>query len=122
MVNAHSPCAPRYRCLSGCAAGVRGLFVEQINFVLGDFAMTAGINKTAENAGAAPGENTPAAAAQAASAGKSALGGRPVSDETILKVAKEVVVKFIEVGRLSPANFSETFREVHATVRATVRS
>lgn len=48
--------------------------------------------------------------------------GRPVSDETLLKVAKEVTVKFIEVGRLSPANFSETFREVYATIRATVRS
>lgn len=48
--------------------------------------------------------------------------GRPVGDEAVLKVAKEIVVKFIEVGRLSPANFSETFREVHRTVRDTVRS
>lgn len=59
-------------------------------------------------------------AGQGASA--EAGGGRPVSDETVLKVTKEIVVKFIEVGRLSPANFSETFREVHATVRDTVRS
>ena len=36
---------------------------------------------------------------------------RPVSDDTILKVAKEVVVKFIEVGRLSPSNFDDTFRK-----------
>ena len=60
----------------------------------------------------------PAGSAAAAESG----GGRPVSDETVLKVTKEIVVKFIEVGRLSPANFSETFREVHATVRDTVRS
>lgn len=47
---------------------------------------------------------------------------RPVSDETILKVAKEVVVKFIEVGRLSPANFDETFRSIHQAVRSAARS
>jgi hypothetical protein len=43
--------------------------------------------------------------------------GRRVSDETVLRVTKEVVVKFIEVGRLSPANFAETFAEVHRVVR-----
>lgn len=47
---------------------------------------------------------------------------RPVSDDTILKVAKEVVVKFIEVGRLSPANFDETFRDIYRSVRDSVRS
>ena len=47
---------------------------------------------------------------------------RPVSDDTILKVAKEVVVKFIEVGRLSPANFGETFRDIYRSVRDSVRS
>ena len=47
---------------------------------------------------------------------------RPVSDETILKVAKEVVVKFIEVGRLSPANFDETFKGIYQAVRDSVRS
>ena len=45
-----------------------------------------------------------------------------VSDEAILKVTKEIVVKFIEIGRLSPANFSETFESVYKTIRATVRS
>jgi hypothetical protein len=34
-----------------------------------------------------------------------------------LKVAKEIVVKFIEVGRLSPAAFPETFKMVIDTVR-----
>ncbi len=47
---------------------------------------------------------------------------RPVTDEAIFKVTKEIVVKFIEVGRLTPANFDETFRQVHATVKDTVRS
>jgi len=47
---------------------------------------------------------------------------RPVSDEAILKVAKEVVVKFIEVGRLTPANFDETFQNVYRTVHDAVRS
>ncbi|MFC1827716.1 hypothetical protein ACFLZQ_07300 [Thermodesulfobacteriota bacterium] len=47
---------------------------------------------------------------------------RPVSDEAILKVAKEVVVKFIEIGRLSPANFDETFQSIYKTVHDSVRS
>jgi hypothetical protein len=47
---------------------------------------------------------------------------KPVSDEAILKVAKEIVVKFIEIGRLSPANFSETFESVYKSIRNTVRS
>jgi hypothetical protein len=46
---------------------------------------------------------------------------RPVTDEAIFKVTKEIVVKFIEVGRLTPANFSETFTQVYATVKDTVR-
>jgi hypothetical protein len=33
-----------------------------------------------------------------------------------------VVVKFIEVGRLSPANFDETFRDIHRSIRDAVRS
>ena len=47
---------------------------------------------------------------------------KPVSDEAILKVAKEIVVKFIEVGRLSPANVDETFQGIYKAVRDTVRS
>jgi len=46
---------------------------------------------------------------------------RPVTDEAIFKVTKEIVVKFIEVGRLTPANFDATFRQVYTTVRKTVR-
>ncbi|MCL6621457.1 MAG: hypothetical protein K6T55_05080 [Syntrophobacterales bacterium] len=38
-------------------------------------------------------------------------------EEQVLKVTKEIVVKFIEVGRLSPASFPETFQMVIDTVR-----
>jgi len=47
---------------------------------------------------------------------------KPVTDDAILKVAKEVVVKFIEVGRLSPSNFNETFQDIYQSIRETVRS
>lgn len=53
---------------------------------------------------------------------KTEAGGKPVSDDAILKVTKEIVVKFIEVGRLSPSNFDETFQEIYRSVRDTVRS
>lgn len=47
---------------------------------------------------------------------------RNVSDESILKIAKEIAVKFIEVGRLTPSTFDETFREIHQTVEDTIRN
>lgn len=37
-----------------------------------------------------------------------------------LQVTKEIVVKFIEAGRVSPANFQEIFPSVFATVRQTL--
>ncbi|HSV92325.1 MAG TPA: conjugal transfer protein TraB [Desulfobacterales bacterium] len=43
-------------------------------------------------------------------------------DEHILKAAKEIVVKFIECGRLSPTGFAETFQAVYKTVNDTVRA
>ena len=46
---------------------------------------------------------------------------RPVTDEAIFKVTKEIVVKFIEVGRLTPANFEETYERVFATVKQSAR-
>lgn len=46
---------------------------------------------------------------------------RPVSDETLLKVAKEIVIKFIEVGRLTPATFEQTFDSIYNTIKKTVR-
>ena len=43
-------------------------------------------------------------------------------DEQILRAAKEIVVKFIEGGRISPSGFSETFKEIYKTVEDTVKS
>lgn len=37
-----------------------------------------------------------------------------------LQVTKEIVVKFIENGRVSPANFEEVFPSVYAVVRQTL--
>lgn len=37
-------------------------------------------------------------------------------DEQILRATKEIVVKFIETGRVSPTGFHDTFRSVYATV------
>lgn len=45
----------------------------------------------------------------------------PISNEAIFKVAKEIVVKFIEVGKLSPSGFEETFTRVYHTIERTVR-
>jgi hypothetical protein len=45
-----------------------------------------------------------------------------ITDEAIFKVAKEIVVKFIEVGRLTPSAFEETFDRVYKAIERTVRS
>ncbi len=45
-----------------------------------------------------------------------------ISDDTILKISKEIAVKFIEVGRLTPSTFNETFKEIHRTIEETVYS
>ncbi len=42
------------------------------------------------------------------------------NNELILRTAKEIVVKFIEVGRLSPSGFSETFKNIYESVEETV--
>lgn len=42
-------------------------------------------------------------------------------DELILKSTKEIVVKFIETGRVGPAGFQETFKDVYKTVEQTVK-
>lgn len=41
-------------------------------------------------------------------------------DEKILRIAKEIIVKFIELGRVSPNNFDERFRSVFWTLKKTV--
>ncbi len=44
----------------------------------------------------------------------------PVSEETILKISKEIAIKFIEVGRLTPSTFDKTFRDIHTTIQQAV--
>jgi hypothetical protein len=38
-------------------------------------------------------------------------------DELSLKVTKEIIVKFIEVGRLTVNSFDEVWSNIHNTVR-----
>jgi hypothetical protein len=45
----------------------------------------------------------------------------PMSDEIILKMAKEIAVKFIEVGRISPASFASSFATIYQAIEKTVR-
>jgi hypothetical protein len=42
-------------------------------------------------------------------------------DEQILRATKEIVVKFIETGRVSPTGIHDTFRDVYRTIEATVK-
>lgn len=41
-------------------------------------------------------------------------------DEKILRLAKEVAIKFIELGRVSPTNFEEHFRSIFWALKNTV--
>lgn len=43
-------------------------------------------------------------------------------EEAVLKVSKEIIIKYIEIGRLALGNFDEAFRSVYRTVRETVES
>ncbi|RLC10871.1 MAG: hypothetical protein DRI57_19770 [Deltaproteobacteria bacterium] len=43
------------------------------------------------------------------------------TDEQILRASKEIIVKFIEAGRVSPTAFSETFKNVYNTIEETVK-
>jgi hypothetical protein len=42
-------------------------------------------------------------------------------DEQILRAAKEIVVKFIETGRISPSGFNETFKNIYRTIERTTK-
>lgn len=46
---------------------------------------------------------------------------KPTLQEQILRASKEIAVKFIEVGRLSPSSFGQSFREIYQTIEATVQ-
>ena len=41
-------------------------------------------------------------------------------DELAMKATKEIVIKFIEIGRLSVNSFDEVFRQIHSTVHEAV--
>ncbi len=43
-------------------------------------------------------------------------------NELILKTTKEIVVKFIEMGRCSPASFEEVFKMVFLTIKDTMQN
>lgn len=47
--------------------------------------------------------------------------GKPSLEEHILRASKEIAVKFIEVGRLSPNGFAETFKAIYDAIDETVR-
>lgn len=44
-----------------------------------------------------------------------------ISQDTILKITKEVVVKFIEMGRITPATFDKTFKQIHTTIKESAK-
>ncbi|QER42733.1 hypothetical protein F1847_08245 [Thermodesulfobacterium sp. TA1] len=41
-------------------------------------------------------------------------------DEITLKTTKEIVIKFIEMGRCSPATFEEVFSQVFSVIKKTL--
>lgn len=43
-------------------------------------------------------------------------------EELILKTVKEIVVKFIEVGNISPTSFHDHFRNIYKTVDTAVKA
>lgn len=48
--------------------------------------------------------------------------GKISMQEQILRASKEIAVKFIEVGRLSPGSFPETFRSIYEAIDTTVNT
>ncbi len=42
--------------------------------------------------------------------------------ELVMKVTKEIVVKFVEMGKVSPASFEEVFSMVHRTVNTAMHN
>ncbi len=41
-------------------------------------------------------------------------------EEVVLRTTKEIVIKFIEMGRCSPATFEEVFTLVHSIIKKTL--
>ncbi len=48
-------------------------------------------------------------------------GNMATMDEQILRTTKEIVVKFIESGRISPSSFHESFKDIFRTVENTTK-
>ncbi len=42
-------------------------------------------------------------------------------EEQVLRASKEIMVKYIEVGRISPTGFGETFKAIYQAIDETVR-
>lgn len=42
-------------------------------------------------------------------------------EEQVLRASKEIAVKFIEVGRISPASFADGFKTIYRAIDETVR-
>ncbi len=42
--------------------------------------------------------------------------------ELVLKATKEIVVKFVEVGRLSVSSFAETWQQIYDTIQGSLDS
>lgn len=42
-------------------------------------------------------------------------------DEQILRASKEIIVKFIEVGKISPTSFAGAFKDVFTAIDDTVK-
>lgn len=57
----------------------------------------------------------------ASSSDQSSEKKRNISDDTVLKIAKEIAVKFIEVGRITPSTFNDTFKDIHRTIEDSVQ-
>jgi hypothetical protein len=41
-------------------------------------------------------------------------------EEIILRYAKEIIIKFIELGRISPGNFGDQFRNIYWSLKNTI--
>lgn len=42
-------------------------------------------------------------------------------DDAVLRTTKEIVIKFIEAGKVSPTSFEKAFREVYEVVQRSVK-
>ncbi len=41
-------------------------------------------------------------------------------DEIVLRYAKEIIIKFIELGRISPSSFNDHFRSIYWSLKNTL--